>query len=357
MSKKLLLADDSLTIQKVVALIFAGAEYDLECANNGDAALEKVRLARPDIVLADVHMPGRNGYELCTAIKADAALSGIPVLILAGTFEPFDEDKARSAGADGWIVKPFESQALIDKVEGLLASAKVAAPVSENSPASAEADASADADMWAELGLDNLGLEPEVAESSLADDELADLGANEPWTDEELLTEDRFETEAVTGDSGTADEDFLFIDEGDLLEEELAETAAPSASEMDFTFDEVEAAETESLAEAAEPQVEPLPKNDPAPAAPAAPIAVPQAPGGSPVSETPGQEALSETEVLQRVQAISDEQLDRIVERVAGVVIERLAGSILERIAWEVVPDLAEGMIKEEIRKITETSH
>jgi Glu-tRNA(Gln) amidotransferase subunit E-like FAD-binding protein len=75
------------------------------------------------------------------------------------------------------------------------------------------------------------------------------------------------------------------------------------------------------------------------------------------VLETPGPEALSETEVLQRVQAISDEQLDRIVERVAGVVIERLAGSILERIAWEVVPDLAEGMIKEEIRKITETSH
>ena len=66
MSKKLLLADDSVTIQKVIEITFANEDYDLTIVGNGDAALEKARLNPPDLILADIIMPGKNGYELCS---------------------------------------------------------------------------------------------------------------------------------------------------------------------------------------------------------------------------------------------------------------------------------------------------
>ncbi len=128
MSKKLLLADDSITIQKVIGITFANEDYELTIVDNGDAALEKAKASRPDLVLADVYMPGKNGYELCGEIKNNPSFKGVPVLLLTGTFEPFDEDRARSVGADDWIAKPFESQALIDKVEKLLSQPSKAVP-------------------------------------------------------------------------------------------------------------------------------------------------------------------------------------------------------------------------------------
>ncbi len=138
MSKKLLLADDSITIQKVIGITFANEDYELCVVDNGDAALEKARSFAPDLILADVFMPGKNGYELCTAVKTESALKHIPFLLLTGTFEPFDEGKAKVAGADSWIAKPFESQALIDRVEELLArGVTTAAPAAAQAPAAA----------------------------------------------------------------------------------------------------------------------------------------------------------------------------------------------------------------------------
>ena len=137
MKKKLLLADDSITIQKVIAITFSSDDYTLTVVDNGLAALDKARAERPDLVMADVFMPGKNGYEVCAAIKGDPALRGVPVLLLTGTFEPFDEDKARQVGADKWIAKPFESQRLIDNVEELLAKAAqapVVPPVAAPAP-------------------------------------------------------------------------------------------------------------------------------------------------------------------------------------------------------------------------------
>ncbi len=120
MPKSLLLADDSITIQKVVQITFASEDFQITSVDNGDAALEKIKLQRPHIVLADVVMPGKNGYDLCQLIKNDASLKGVPVILLAGTFEPFDPERAKAVGADDYIVKPFETQALIDKVKRLV---------------------------------------------------------------------------------------------------------------------------------------------------------------------------------------------------------------------------------------------
>ena len=93
MPKTLLLADDSVTIQKVVGLSFANEDVSLLTVDNGDDAISQVRAARPDIVLADVVMPGKNGYEVCEAIKSDPAFRHIPVLLLTGTFEALDDER------------------------------------------------------------------------------------------------------------------------------------------------------------------------------------------------------------------------------------------------------------------------
>ena len=120
MPKKILLADDSLTIQKVVELTLAGTDYELTCVSNGQKALESLEHSRPDLILADVVMPGKNGYEVCEAVKSNPATARIPVVLLSGTFEPFDRDRADRIGADRVVSKPFDAQQLLDEIETLL---------------------------------------------------------------------------------------------------------------------------------------------------------------------------------------------------------------------------------------------
>ncbi len=120
MPRKILLADDSVTIQKVIAITFANEDFDLVIAGDGGEAIQKAREFHPDLVMVDVAMPGKNGYDVCSEIKRDPELKGTPVMLLAGTFEPLDADRAASAGADDHIVKPFESQDLLGKVKGLI---------------------------------------------------------------------------------------------------------------------------------------------------------------------------------------------------------------------------------------------
>jgi CheY-like chemotaxis protein len=131
MSKTLLLADDSVTIQKVVGISLASEDLTLVTVDNGDDAIRRAAEIRPDVVLADVVMPGKNGYEVCAALKADPDLQHIPVLLLTGTFEAFDESRAQSVGAAGHIAKPFEAQALVSEVYRLLAEAAAPAPAAQ----------------------------------------------------------------------------------------------------------------------------------------------------------------------------------------------------------------------------------
>src|ERR1700752_5366945 len=86
MPKSLLLADDSVTIQKVVGISFANEDIDITTVYNGRDAVAKARAIRPDTILADVVMPGMSGYEECETIKADPNLRHVPVLLLTGTF-------------------------------------------------------------------------------------------------------------------------------------------------------------------------------------------------------------------------------------------------------------------------------
>jgi len=117
MTKKILLADDSITIQKVVNITLAHEDFDLTIVDNGNDAVAKAKEIRPDAILLDVMMPGKDGYQACEAIKSMAAMSKVPIILLTGTFEPFDEERAAMVGADDFIKKPFESHTLISKIK------------------------------------------------------------------------------------------------------------------------------------------------------------------------------------------------------------------------------------------------
>ncbi|MDD5544991.1 MAG: response regulator [Acidobacteriia bacterium] len=116
MSSRILLADDSPTIREIARQSFEHERVILTCVNNGEAALMELEKEPPDLVLADIFMPGKTGFEVCEFIKQQKRLSSVPVILLVGAFEPFDEREATRVGADGHLKKPFTSKMLLEVV-------------------------------------------------------------------------------------------------------------------------------------------------------------------------------------------------------------------------------------------------
>jgi CheY-like chemotaxis protein len=162
MRKKLLLADDSITIQKVVELTFPSDEFEVVTAGNGRLAVDKATTFLPDVVLCDVIMPQLDGYQVCEALRAIPQLQDVPILLLNGAFEPYDPERARAVGALGNVSKPFDPPALVLRVKDILAERAAAA------------DALAEA-ATVPLSLD----EPEPVQLQ-EDANTADLGVPEP---------------------------------------------------------------------------------------------------------------------------------------------------------------------------------
>ncbi len=141
---KILVADDNSNIQKMVGLALKDQGIDVVAVGNGEAAVRKIPDVQPDLVLADVFMPVRNGYEVCEFVKKDPALAHIPVILLVGAFDPLDEQEAQRVGADGVLKKPFvPPDPLIAMVKAALTRAGVVltgAPEKTEKPAKKAAD-------------------------------------------------------------------------------------------------------------------------------------------------------------------------------------------------------------------------
>lgn len=428
MGNRVLLADDSITIQKVVGIIFANEDCDLTVVDNGDAALEKARETSPDVMLVDAIMPGKSGYEVCSAIRRDPALGTVPILLMTGAFEPFDEEKARQCGADDFISKPFESQQLIDKVKTLLdlgksrpATAQTApaapaatvapamaapaepaatvvpvavepeesfviefdepapvAPVPAAKPAVASVpapeplpfafeieEASPADDLWGAFELEDEVVEEVPVEfGQVAAAEAAVAPAAQPVAAGVDQTADIFgfgvEPAAGAVDFGipAAGDEFVFTDEMEEMEELAPAEPAPfSAPPMEepFAFGEVSAVDvvepygtiseapvSEELVAAMEPFGATRGDEFSTPAMAESLFAPDEAPAPAPSAAAPAPAEAGGTITL------TEEQL--------AAAISRISREVIERIAWEVVPDLAETLIKEEIRKIKEGS-
>src|SRR5262245_6870565 len=137
MGKRVLVADDSATIQKAFSMVLGGLQDTIALvpARSYDEALAAAQKARPDLIIADVGLGNRTGYDLCAAVKADGSLRGIPVYILASGQAPYDDARGRQVGADGHLLKPFESQSLIDRIHEAL-SRPASTPVASARPES-----------------------------------------------------------------------------------------------------------------------------------------------------------------------------------------------------------------------------
>lgn len=185
MPHTLLLADDSVTIRRVIELTFTDESVRVVSVSSGREAIERIESAseeeKPDIVLADIGMADVSGYDIAAYIKGRPALRHIPVVLLAGAFEPLDEARARQAGSDGVLVKPFEPQMVVARVRELLGRQAPAGAYSlaPPPPPAASSPALPDAPPAAPLSLAGLDpARPRAASSSSA--------ASDPLFDESL---------------------------------------------------------------------------------------------------------------------------------------------------------------------------
>jgi DNA-binding response OmpR family regulator len=207
---KLLLADDSPTIRKVVDLTFADEGIDVTAVGEASSAMEEFVRTQPDIVLVDINLPGTSGYKICEMIKQDEATARIPVLLLVGSFEPFDQDEAERVAADGYLLKPFKSiRELVSRVKELLSQpADYGANSSEADP---EFDI-ANSAVWAR------------SESGVTTSEINDI---------ENLYEQSFLDTAEVQDLDTVDDTLT----DSSMDDELIETRYPSATENESPVD------------------------------------------------------------------------------------------------------------------------
>jgi CheY-like chemotaxis protein len=361
--RKLLLADDSATIQKVIDLTFADEGVRVVTVSNGQEAIDQLLEVQPDIVLADVFMPARNGYEVCEYVKTNEKLKHIPVMLLVGSFEPLDEAEARRVGADDILTKPFQSiRRLIDRVGSLVSSP----PVEKESPT---AELPKIEEPEAEELMDTHELEVTTAdtlplEQAFIDDEQKvgqPVAATESLPREETMKAD-------TRDDSQSDSDVLL---------DLGEFEPVHASEEDdFVLDlDEEPGQVETPAYAAAPMrtfVEPEVKEAAATASAYEPAYQPQihssfadtqeVPVAAAMQEVAVVEAEPETVVAAEPEpiaapvaastAVTPGQLTpEMIDVIARRVVEMMSDKVVREIAWEVVPDLAELLIKEQLEK------
>ena len=351
--RTLLLADDSITIQKVVDLTFADEGVSVVSVSNGREAIERLAEFVPDVVLADVFMPQVNGYEVCEYIKQTEKLKHIPVMLLVGSFEPFDEAEARRVGADDTLTKPFQSiRRLIEKV-GLLVSSKPKGDVDEEGPTAElpKTDSTPEPEM-----LSTQELEITTADTKPLPEELGSLveqASVEKKAEEQKMeskpteTQDQFLEPAgellldlgnySTGSAIRSEEFVLDIDLDEIPEPSPAEPAysAPALLNRD-RYQSSPSTFSNSAVAVAEPIVA-TEDQFAATQELARPIEVEPEPIAAPVSvATPSSAG-----------ELSPEMIDAIARRA----VELMSEKAVQEIAWEVVPQLAELMIKRQLEE------
>lgn len=168
MSLKILLADDSMTAQKLGQKILTDAGHEVIAVSNGAAAVKRIAEHKPDLLILDVFMPGYSGPEVCAKVRAGAEGANTPVLLTVGQMEHFDPADAEKVKADGVIVKPFvakDLEELVAKIEQKLKAAPAAAPIPDTVKMEAFQDASYEE--WKVTAEDHAGEEEAAASKGL----------------------------------------------------------------------------------------------------------------------------------------------------------------------------------------------
>jgi CheY-like chemotaxis protein len=330
MARKLLLADDSLTIQKVVELVMMPEDFEIKVFNDGEQALQALEAFAPDIILADIDMPKLNGYQLCEKIKNNMAIAHIPVILLAGAFEPFDEQYAKAVYADDYIIKPFESQELISKVNALLITP------AESFSHKAEAAAATEEDVFSVLA--GTSGEPKW-------DEEIPVAVDEEEKIEAMEAEEEYEARAGIFESRIGDQPGEIKDFGETLsealkkslwQEQMIEQRDPQKG-ADFLGHTI-GQEVGAIHLPSKDEITDIFKNT--------------------IEEKVS--ALINTDVLPQISLAIEDSAGRMASDIVSGIVGNITKNIMETLRAEInlavsriVPEVAEKIIKEEIEKIT----
>lgn len=348
MGARILVADDSVTIQKVIELTFSKEDFQIIPARTGEEAIRKAKEVRPDLMLIDTLMPDKSGYEICRVLKADPLLKNVPVIFLPGTFEAFDRNEAFKAGAEDFVTKPFESQILLGKVKQLLFSRstpKVKGPLQVRESAKEEVSRE---ELFHLLEMPEgavqeeatPSLPPEPFETSLQDLSFEGLDL------EELETPEVEVVQEVTEEAEPPEELFAF--------EPLEPPSPPWGPPVE-----------EAKLPPPTLELTPEPVSLPVEPPPEAKVAPPTPPAAH-VVETPRLLAptAQELDLREAAQVATGRIAEEVSQQVADAtrdradylsreLVEKLVDRI-EQVIWEVVPELAEVLIKKEIERIRE---
>jgi CheY-like chemotaxis protein len=331
-TRTLLLADDSVTIQRVVELTFADEDVRVVAVGDGDQAIARLEERAPDIVLADVAMPGRNGYEVARYIKHSDRFAHIPVLLLTGAFEPVDQAKVAEIGCDGVLAKPFEPQFVIGRVKELLGMARPAAAPPAEPVERSVSTAPEPAPVQSAAPAAAAPVQPAPAAAPLEKD-----GPAAPDSISEYL--DRLDNALANVPTN-----------GGAVPQSRAPTAGPAApvvlsrpaeSAWDLGGDgEVQTMSVVGTAVRTPILLNPRPDGPALPALAEAFAALLAAEHGTPASPAGGWSSPGA--------AIGED----VVERIADRVLERLSDQVIREKVSELVSDLAERLIREEIERL-----
>ncbi len=338
MSKTILCTDDSATMQKVAEITFAATEYRYVGARTVDEALKLARSEKPALILADAVMPGKNGYDLCRAVKSDSDMSGIAVLIMCGNSQPYDGGRGEAAGADGHVTKPWDTQVMLDKVAETLArvDSEGAARLGEGMGAAAAAAASA-AGTPAPAGKSpRAPTPPPMAASPARAPSAAPIAAPRAPSSGGVSA-----PRAATSQP--------------MMPNNMPQPPR-SATIMGMPTFPLPPAEASALGAAPVATMPPAPTPAPAPSAPPVRAAGSSNDGPSPVRPpmikgTPHRRLRLVPISEVAAQVAGEHGLDLDSAEMQALV--KLSREVVERIVWEVVPDLAETIIKQNLDRLT----
>ncbi|HEX7333103.1 MAG TPA: response regulator [Pyrinomonadaceae bacterium] len=359
--RKLLLADDSATIQKVIDLTFADEGVRVVAVGSGREAIDQLLEVEPDIVLADVFMPSPNGYEVCEYVKTNEKLKHIPVVLLVGSFEPFDEAEARRVGADDILTKPFSSiRRLIDRVGALVTS-----PPAEKEGPTAELPKVEE--LEEEVLMETHDLEVATADTLPLEDALREyeheveqpVAATESLPREEAMTTETRDDSPTDSDvlldlgefepvrAGSPDDDFVLdLDDEPSEVAEPAYAATPMRAFVEPQVKEAVATASASYESTYQPEFHSaFADTQEVPYASEVHDVAVVEPEPEPVIATPEPAVVSSAPIT--ADSLSPEMIDAIARRV----VEMMSDKVVREIAWEVVPDLAELLIKQQLEE------
>jgi CheY-like chemotaxis protein len=240
--RKLLVADDSPYYRTVIGLTFTDEGMEVATAGDGQEALEKLEQFTPDVILAHAAMPGISGYELCELIKTSERFGHIPVMLLVGQHEPFDQAEARRVGADDIVAKPFKSiRQLVSRVGSLLGGS-AETPTREYStlglePSDAPQPAAPDNHPMADTNVKVFIEAPSMTESEPIEPAVEE-GRSTCVADAELQTADTRRLEPIGAEPAVAEEPISYVQDDTIEMEPAMQTDEKLDSPIDSGPDE-----------------------------------------------------------------------------------------------------------------------